>query len=212
MVTSIPNVAPIKTDVAIRANGDTRTDTFIPFANQRVSLIRRSGSQSVLELLHGIKQFTESSSVVTTAQGDLRSAMAGATVQMLASETIAGYPCKHARIVPRGGGFPMEVWVTSQINGEGDAIADIDTTTRELLSANGLNGFPLKVVMAQQGIPITVETITVESRAVASSLFSAPADYTRIAQTEAGVGTQSPNDRAAVEAFAKQLQAAMQME
>ena len=212
MVMTMPSVSPVKTDVTIRSNGDSRTDTFIPFLNQRVSFLQR-GSAPVVQMMHSTKQYTESSYLRDKAGADAASALRDISVRELPVETVAGYVCRHALLVSKTGSS-IEVWITGSIQASNASLAPIggnaDLVTT--LKQHGLDGFPLKLKMTEQGMPITLEAVSVESRAVDPALFSVPAGYTRVAESDMNLRDLSPGDQEVLRAFEKQLMSQMPAE
>ncbi len=212
MMMTMPQVSPVKTDVTIRHNGDSRTDTFVPFLNQRVSFLQR-GSAPVVQMMHSTKQYSESSYLRAKAGSDAANALRDVTVRDLPVETVAGYICRHALLTSKSGSV-IEVWVTGSIPASNASMSAIggDANLVATLKQHGLDGFPLKIKMTEQGLPITLETISVDTRAVDASLFSVPSGYTKVAESDMGVGDLSPQDQEILKAFEKQLMSQMPSE
>lgn len=212
MVMTMPTVAPVKTDVSIRHNGDSRTDTFVPFLNQKVSFIQR-GSAPIIQIMHATKQYTESSYLQGKASSDAANALQDATVRDLPVETIAGYICRHALITNKSGAT-IEVWVTGSIpsNSSVSSIAGGGDALMQTLKKHGLDGFPLKLKMVEQGLPITLETTSVETRAVDSALFTIPSGYTKVSESDMSLRDLSPEEMEVLKAFERQLKSQMSAE
>ena len=207
MMTTVAGSTPIKTDVIIRSNGDTRTDTTVPFVDTKVSIIKRAGGGPVIEMLPGSMQYTESTLLASTSARSVTAAVSGARIVQLGPESVAGFVCQHAQVIPANG-QPMEVWVTDLIPGGNNAMMDNGDALMQLLTQNGLGGFPLKLKMSQQGVALTVEATKVEVRHVDPTLFQVPSGYTKIAQADAGIHELSPQDQKMITDFEKQMQAA----
>lgn len=202
MVMTMPSVAPVKTVVSIRDNGDSRTDTMIPFLNQKVSFIQR-GKLPVIQIMHSTLQYTESSYLQSKSAASVTSALKDVTVHELGTEMIAGYPCRHA-LLTNTSGSKVEVWVTSSIPSGASAAMGSDDLM-QALKKNGLDGFPLKVKMSEQGLPIVLEATSVEAKRVDASLFSVPSGYTKVKESELNLADLSAADAEVLKNFEKQM-------
>jgi hypothetical protein len=59
--------------------------------------------------------------------------------------------------------------------------------------------------MVEQGLPITIETTSVETHRIDSTLFAVPTGYAKVSESSMGLRDLSDDEMAALKAFEQQL-------
>lgn len=93
------------------------------------------------------------------------------------ARTVVGMPCKHFIVRSKDGELIGEYWVTDAFQvkvPKSKSAGNILTQGSNF----GVKGFPLRVVMNQQGMQIVMEAKEVKAEKLSSSLFEVPKGYT----------------------------------
>lgn len=187
MQMTVDTQPPIPSDVALRANGDSRTDTVMPTTQQPMSVvqIRRGERVVVTTLFHRDHKFIETDVPQTQAPG--ADAFAKADIAKLTDETIAGQVCQHSQIVLPPGST-IDVWTTDALNIDVDKLRTVNQgmagSMMSALASHGVKGLPLKIRAVIQGRTMTVETTQIEPKKLDAALFTVPKDYAKTTTAE----------------------------
>jgi hypothetical protein len=182
MQMTIEGQTPIPSDVALRENGDSRTDTVIPTSGQPISVLQLHKGAKVTSttLFHRDKKFIETD--VTDTKPPTVDAFARATITKLAPENVAGQQCEHTQIVLPAGST-IDVWTTDALKIDVEKIRAANQgmagNMMSALAAQGIKGLPLKIRAFVQGKAMTVETTAVTPKKLDAALFTVPKDYVK---------------------------------
>lgn len=91
--------------------------------------------------------------------------------------TLSGMPCKHYIVKTKEGELVGEYWVTDELQVK---VPKSKSAGNILTQGNtyGIQGFPLRVAMNQQGMQIVMEAKELKPEKLAASLFEVPKGYT----------------------------------
>jgi hypothetical protein len=93
-------------------------------------------------------------------------------------DTVAGYACEHVTVASAA--HTVDICLSKGLGGYVNPLASMqrgsEPAWQRMLSADG--GFPLKVTMPDESIPI--EVVKIEKKKLASDLFSVPLTYTKM--------------------------------
>jgi len=93
-------------------------------------------------------------------------------------DTVAGYACEHVTVASAA--QTVDICLAKGLGGYVNPLASMqrgsEPAWQRMLSADG--GFPLKVTMPDESIPI--EVVKIEKKKLASDLFSVPLTYTKM--------------------------------
>lgn len=93
------------------------------------------------------------------------------------AKTIAGMACKHYIVKTKAGELVGEYWMTDELQVK---VPKSKTAGNILTQGNnfGVKGFPLRVLMNQQGMQITMEAKELKAEKLSADLFEIPKGYT----------------------------------
>lgn len=182
MQMTIEGQAPIPSDVSLRENGDSRTDSTMPTTGQPMSVVQlhKGKKTTVVTLFHRDKRYIETdASDVKPPQVD---AFSKATITRVGIENIAAQPCEHTQIVLPAGST-IDVWTTDALHIDVEKVRTANQGMAggmmSALAAQGIKGLPLKIRAIIQGRAMTVETTSVEPKKLDAALFVVPKDYAK---------------------------------
>jgi hypothetical protein len=171
---------PIPSDVYLRENGDSRTDTVMPTTQQPMSVLQlvKGEKVTVTTLFHRDRRYAESDQPPPKPQTN---AFAGAAIEELPTEEIAGQKCRHVHMVISGS--PIDVWTTDALGIDVEKTRGVNQgmagNMMSALAAKGIKGLPLKIRAVIQGQTMTVETTAIEAKKLDASLFTLPKGYAK---------------------------------
>jgi hypothetical protein len=178
---TISQMGTIESKVHLRENGDMRADTTMPMVNMAVSMIRKKGATTAVQLMHAQKEYMEMPAPPEGAPG------AGPNVddfelKKIGKEVVNGYASEHVQLVAKKGTGTIDMWVSKDL-GIGDASqamsqdAGMGAQLVAALKKKGVDGYPMKIAMKQGGQEMVVETVKVEKRKLPADLFEIPKTY-----------------------------------
>ncbi len=117
------------------------------------------------------------------------------TLAKAGQQTIKGYNCEH--IILTSTTEKLELWVTRSL-GDFSTFRILQTQNPRLsntklsktLSAAGIEGFPVKIVQHNDNGPYIMELTRISEKAVSPSLFTVPAGYQKITDTQKPLGSK----------------------
>ena len=183
--TTIAQLPPMTSEVSVRQNGDTRTDSIVPGTGESVSVIQRTSGTAVITvtLMHAKKMYTE-----MTAKTDAPPPAGAAEmlknleVKIVGDETIAEHACKHVQLI-QSSDTTIDVWMAADISIAGETARNpqgIAAGMLKMFEEKGVKGFPLQMKATHAGQSLTLTTTRVDMKKLDPAMFEVPKGYTKM--------------------------------
>jgi len=179
--TTIAQIPPIASDVSLRENGDSRTDSVVPGTGEPLSVIRRANG-TTLTLMHSKKMYSETPAQADTPPPGAADMLKSLQLKVIGDEPVAGHACKHVQLV-QNKDTTIDVWMAPDLGINNEAAKSpqgMAAGMLKMLEDNGVKGFPLKMKATHLGQSLTLETVRIEVKKLDPAMFEAPKGYTKI--------------------------------
>jgi hypothetical protein len=183
--TTIAQVPPIASDVSLRENGDTRTDSVVPGTGEPLTVIQKSDGKTVttFTLMHAKKVYTQTTAAADApTAGNMPEMLKGMEVKVLADEAVAGHACKHVQLT-QNASTAIEIWMADDMGldvGKLRGTQAVAAGMLKVLEQKGVKGFPLKMKATHLGQTLTLETVRVEVKKLDATTFEVPKGYSKL--------------------------------
>jgi hypothetical protein len=181
--TNVQPMGALTSTIYVRENGDMRMDNEMPAMGMAMSVLRRHDKKAVVQLMHAQKQYMEMPDA-PPAKGGSGHTLDDFDVKRLGKEKLIGLEAEHVKLIPKKGGPDMELWITKDL-ALGDTMKlmaqdpSFDASLFASMKKAGLDGYPIKIMMKQDGHTMTVETTKIEKKKLAADLFDVPKGYAK---------------------------------